>query len=267
MAIAGLLLAATLFAADSTTSPATDDSAAPDPNDVTSGAGVAPVELIPRLELRQSFVQLHSGVSAHVTTTEVDISYTNRVLLRYQGPLKVVNGPNGQTNGFGDVAIQAVVLFASSPRFLVATITGVVLDTASQPVLGDGKQQLVLGGAVGAKPVRWWLPYLIVQEQISVAGDAARPDVNQLLARVGNIIFGKGFNWLKVDLDTLVDFAGDAGSLLGTLEVGSLLVGRTGMFMRSSTQLLGTRQLDYSVEVGVRYLFRLAETKKPAGTP
>ena len=265
MAIAGLLLAATLFAADSPASQATDDSAVPD--DGNSGAGVAPVELIPRLELRQSFVQLHSGVSAHVTTAEVDISYTNRLLLRYQGPLKVVSGPNGQTTGFGDAAIQAVVMFASSPRFLAVAIAGAVLDTASQPVLGDGKQQLVLGGAVAAKPVRWWLPYLVVQEQISVAGDAARPDVNQLLARVGNILFGKGFNWLKVDLDTVVDLSRDAGSLLGTLEVGSLLVGRTGMFMRSSTQLLGTRQLDYTIEVGVRYLFRLTEAKKPAGTP
>ena len=41
------------------------------------------------------------------------------------------------------------------------------------------------------------------------------------------------------------------------LEVGRLLVGRVGMFMRAGTQALGPRQLDYSVEVGVRYLFRL----------
>ena len=259
MAIAGLLLAATLFAADSTAPGATDDSDSAAPTDATSGAGVAPVELVPRLELRQAFVQLHSGVSAHVTTAEIDIIFTNRVLLRYQGPIRVVSGPNGQTSGFGDATIQAVVLLGSSPRFLAAAIAGAVLNTASQPVLGDGKQQLVLGGAVAVKPVRWWLPYLVVQQQTSVAGEAARPDVNQLLVRFGNILFGKGYNWLKVDLDTLVDFAPDSGSLLGTLEAGRLLVGRTGLFMRSGTQLLGTRQLDYSIEVGVRYLFRLAE--------
>jgi hypothetical protein len=259
MAIAGLLLAASLFAADATAPEATDDTAAP--VDATSGAGVAPVELVPRLELRQSFVQLHGGVSAHVTTAEIDIMFTNRVLLRYQGPIRVVSGPNGQTTGFGDAAIQALVLLASSPRFLAAAIAGAVLNTASQPELGAGKQQLVLGGAVAAKPFRWWLPYLVVQHQASLAGDAARPDVNQLLVRAGNILFGKGYNWVKVDLDTVVDFADEAGSLLGTLEVGRLLIGRTGMFMRTGTQLLGTRQLDYSIEVGVRYLFRLAERK------
>jgi hypothetical protein len=259
MAIAGLVLAATLFAAEATAAPATDDTAAP--VDATSGAGVAPVELVPRLELRQSFLQLHSGVSAHGTTAEIDIIFTNRLLLRYQGAIRVVSGPDGQTSGFGDAAIQAVVLVTSSPRVLAAAIVGAVLNTASQPVLGDGKQQLVLGGAVAAKPFRWWLPYLVVQQQLSVAGEAARPDVNRLLVRAGNILFGKGYNWLKVDLDTVVDFAGDAGSLLGTLEVGRLLVGRTGMFMRTGTQLLGTRQIDYSIEVGVRYLFRLAERK------
>ncbi len=265
MAIAGLLLAATLFAADSTASPATDDSAVPD--DGKSGAGVAPVELIPRLELRQSFVQLQSGAFAHVTTTEIDLDLFNRVLLRYQGPIRILSGPTGQISGFGDATIEAVVLLASSPRFLAVAIAGAVLDTASQPELGAGKQQLVLGGAAAVKPVRWWLPYLIVQEQVAVAGDAARPNVNLLLVRAGNIVFGKGFSWYKVDFDTVVDFAGDAGRLFGTLEVGRLLVGRIGMFMRSGTQLLGTRQVDYSLEVGVRYLFRLTEAKKPAGSP
>ena len=32
--------------------------------------------------------------------------------------------------------------------------------------------------------------------------------------------------------------------------------------MRAGTQLLGTRQLDYSMEVGVRYLFRLSEGRQ-----
>ena len=96
-----------------------------------------------------------------------------------------------------------------------------------------------------------------VQEQASVAGASTRPDVNQLVARVGNIVFGPGFAWLKLDLDTVVDFAADQGRLFGKLEAGRLLVGRIGMFMRAGTQLLGTRQVDYSLEAGVRYLFRL----------
>jgi hypothetical protein len=222
-----------------------------------SGAGVAPVELIPRLELRQSFAQLPGGVSAHVTTTEIDIQFLNRLLLRYEGPLAVVRTPAGQVSGFGDAQISAIGMLGASPRFVAVVLAGMILDSASQPPLGQGKKQLVVGGGAAWKPFRWWLPYVLAQEQVSVGGDSARPDINQLSARVGNIVFGPGYAWLKLDLDTLVDFERDAGSFYGKLEAGRLLVGRVGLFMRAGTQLLGTRQVDYTLEVGIRYLFRL----------
>jgi hypothetical protein len=222
-----------------------------------SGAGVSPVELIPRLELRQSFARLASGASLHVTTAMIDIQFLQRVLLRYEGTLLVASGPGGQVSGHGDAKIEAIGMLAASPRFVAVAIAGAVLDTASQPQLGAGKQQLVFGAGAAFKPVRWLLPYVIVQEQLSVAGDAARPDVNLLAARVGNILFGPGYQWLKLDLDTVIDVAGDAGRLFGRVEAGRLLVGRIGLFMRGGTQLAGTRQVDYTLEVGIRYLFRL----------
>jgi hypothetical protein len=224
-----------------------------------SGAGVAPVELIPRLELRQAFGQLESGVKTRVTTLEIDIQFLDRLLLRYEGPLVVVSGPNGQVSGFGDAQISAVGMLAATPTFVGAVIGGIVLDTASQPPLGAGKKQLVLGGGVAFKPLPWWLPYLLVQEQVAVAGDSTRPDVNQLLVRLGNIAFGPGFAWLKLDLDTLVDFTQDRGQFFGRLEAGRLIFGRVGLFMRAGTQLLGTRDVDYTLEVGIRYLFRLGK--------
>jgi len=224
-----------------------------------SGAGVAPVELIPRLELRQAFSQLSGGVSAHVTTLEIDIQFLDRLLLRYEGPLVVVNGPNGQVSGFGDAQISAIGMLAASQTFVGVVIAGAILDTASQPPLGAGKKQLVVGGGAALKPLPFWMPYLILLEQASVAGAAARPDINQLVARAGNIIFGPRFAWLKLDLDTLIDFAQGRGQFFGKLEAGRLLFGRVGLFMRAGTQLLGTRDVDYTIEVGVRYLFRLGK--------
>jgi hypothetical protein len=262
---APLLLATWLAAGEPAPSEAAADEAPPPTaaEQVKAGAGVAPVELIPRLELRQSFAQLEGGVSAHVTTTELDIQFLDRLLLRYEGHIQVVQTPAGQMSGFGDAQISAIALLAASPRFVAVLLGGAILDSASQPALGDGKKQLVFGGGAAVKPLRWLLPYAIVQEQISVAGDPARPDVNQLLARVGAVAFGPGFAWLKVDLDTLVDFAGDRGLFFGKLEAGRLLVGRVGLFMRAGTQLLGARQVDYTLEVGIRYLFRL-QARKPA---
>jgi hypothetical protein len=250
-------LLAVLLAVDPGT-PATQGTAPAASNETATEAGVAPVELIPRLELRQSFAKLESGASVHITTTEIDIGFVRRVLLRYEGQVRVVSSPTaGQVSGFGDAQVTAIGLIASAPRYVAVVIVGGVFDTASQAPLGDGKQQLVLGGAAAVSPVRWWLPYLIVQEQVSVAGDSARPDVNQLVGRLGNIVFGPGYTWYKLDLDGLLDFQRDAGQLLGRLEAGSLLVGRTGLFIRAGTQLAGMRQVDYSIEVGIRYLFRL----------
>jgi hypothetical protein len=226
-----------------------------------AGAGVAPVELIPRLELRQSFAQLATGASVHITTTEIDIQFLDRLLPRYEGTLQVVNAPTGQVSGFGDAEISAIGLLGASPRFVAVLIAGAILDTASQPALGAGKKQLVFGAGAAVKPLRWWLPYVLVQEQVSVAGEDTRPDINQLVARVGNIAFGPGYAWLKLDLDTLIDFERSAGQFFGRLEAGRLLIGRVGLFMRGGTQLLGTRQVDYSLEVGIRYLFRLGQRR------
>ena len=263
---ASLLLFAALAATEPPAAPAPPTAPEEDARTQTageeaarSGAGVAPVELIPRLELRQSIAELPGGVSARVTTLEIDIQFIERLLLRYEGPLAVVSGPNGQISGFGDVEVQAIGMLAASRTFVAVLIAGAILDTASQPPLGAGKKQLELGAGAALKPLPWWLPYLLVQEQAAIAGDSSRPDVNQLVVRVGNVAFGPGFAWLKLDFDTLVDFAGDRGRLYGKLEAGRLLVGRVGLFMRGGTQLLGTRALDYSLEVGVRYLFRLGK--------
>ena len=260
MGTSGAMFLAVLLAADAAGgAPAEDSEPASVADEVKAGAGVAPVELIPRLELRQSFAQLPGGVSVHVTTTEIDIQFLERLLLRYEGRVQVVKAPTGQISGFGDAQISAIALLAASPRFVGVLIGGLILDSASQPQLGAGKKQLVFGAGAAIKPRRWLLPYLIVQEQVSVAGDPARPDVNQLVARAGSIAFGPRYAWLKLDLDTLVDFSDRQGSFYGRLEAGRLLVGRVGMFMRAGTQLLGARQVDYTLEVGVRYLFRLGK--------
>ena len=229
--LTSMLLAAVLAAADPPAGPGAA-SAPEEPRSIEeeakSGAGVSPVELIPRLELRQSFVRLSSGATSHLTTTEIDIQFLDRLLLRYEGTLQTVSGPTGEVSGFGDTEIDAIAMLGANPRFVAVLIAGAILDTASQPQLGAGKKQLVLGAGAAIKPLRFWLAYVLVQEQASVAGASTRPDVNQLVARVGNIVFGPGFAWLKLDLDTVVDFAADQGRLFGKLEAGRLLVGRIG---------------------------------------
>ena len=247
-------------AAQAATPAADEGNAAPE--GATPGAGVSPVELLPRIELRQWYGNLPGGSSSHVTSIRVDIQFFHRLLLKYEGTLQTVSTPLGRASGFGDTEITATGLLVAKPTFLAAVLAGVIFDTASQPLLGTGKKQIEFGGGVGGKPFAWWLPYLLVQELISFGGDVARPDINLLLVRAGNIFFGPEYSWLKLDLDTLIDFETDKGRLYGTLEAGRLLIGQIGLFLRFGTHLAGPPDVDYSIEAGVRYLFRLQPGKQ-----
>ncbi len=226
------------------------------------GTGVSPVELIPRLELRQSFTKSTGGVSVHDTILEMDIEFLRRLLIRYQMPARLMETPAGQVSGLGDLQLALLGILASNARIVVAALVGAELDTATHPQLGAGKQQLILGAAAGIKPYRWWLAYALTQEQFSVGGDPARPDVNQLLTDFGSILFGRQYNWLKLDVTTTVDFPGGATArVYGQAEAGALVIDRVGLFLRSGTQLLGPRLVDYTIIAGVRYLFRLGVSR------
>jgi hypothetical protein len=227
------------------------------------GAGVSPIEIVPRVELRHTFLRLPNDVSIHDTIAEIDIQFLRRLLLRYELPVRLLSTPQGQISGRSDMRLTALGILASDRTHLVALLAGAALNTASQPQLGAGKPQVFLGGGAAIKPYRWWLAYGVVQQQFSVGGDDARPDINELDVRLGAIVFGKQYNWLKADLDTTVDFPGQTTArLFGTLEAGSLVVGRVGLFVRGGSQLLGDRQVEYTITGGARYLFRL-ETSRP----
>jgi hypothetical protein len=227
------------------------------------GIGVSPVELIPRLELRQTYSSLAGSVAIHDTTLEVDIEFLKRLLLRYQVPVRLMETPTGQVTGIGDIQVGLIALLASNARLVVAAVAGAELNTATKAQLGAGKQQLILGLGAAVKPFPWWLAYLLAQQQFSIAGESARQEVNQTMIDLGSILFGRQFNWLKFDLISTVDFpGGPTGRLYGQAEAGSLVVGRVGLYMRVSTQLAGPRLLDYALTGGIRYLFRL-ETSRP----
>jgi hypothetical protein len=274
------LLGAALLTADPTQAPppepppaaaASQPSPSPDDEDETEkseepkgGAGVSPVEIIPKVELREAFTKLDSGVSLHVSTFQMDIQFLRRILLRYQAPLGVMETPAGQVSGIGDLQFTLIGVVASNARAVAILIAGTELNTATQPPLGTGKTQLLFGAGAAYKPYRFLLPYLVAWDEFSVAGESTRPSLNQLTADLGSVLFGRQYNWLKADLTTTVDFPGGAvGRLYGQLEVGSLVIGRVGLFARTGTQLAGPRLIDYTAIGGLRYLFKL-EKGKPA---
>ncbi|HVT06005.1 MAG TPA: hypothetical protein VHM31_23025 [Polyangia bacterium] len=274
MTTLSMVLCAALLAADTTppaqapSSGAAEQEEAETAKEPAGGEGVSPVELIPRLELRQAFTKLESGTTVHDTILELDIQFLRRVLLRYQSPARIITTPMGQVAGLGDIQFGLVVIVWSTPRFVAAALAGAELNSATQPALGSGKLQPTLGLGAAFKPYRWWLAYAVAQQQFSVAGASDRPDTNQLATDVGSILFGKDFNWLKLDVQATVDFPGGAvGRVYGLAEVGSLVIGRVGLFARVGTQLGGPAYMDYTLAAGFRYLFRLEVARTRPNTP
>ena len=271
-----IVLGAALLAVDSTQAPPppqpppdkasqpVDADEAESAEEPKGGEGVSPVEIIPKVEYRQAFAKLDNGASLHTSTLEMDIQFLRRVLLRYQVPVGVMETPAGQVSGIGDIQFTLIGVVASNARAVAVLIAGTDLNTATQPSLGTGKNQLQFGAGAAYKPYRFLLPYLLAADEFSVSGQSTRPSTNQLTVDLGTILFGRQFNWAKADLTTTVDFPGGAvGRLYGQLEVGSLVTGRVGLFARTGTQLAGPRLVDYTVVAGVRYLFKL-EKGRPA---
>ena len=222
------------------------------------GAGVAPVELIPRLELRQSFAQLPTGASLHVTTTEIDIQFLSRLLLRYEGKLAVASTPTGQVSGFGDAQLSAIGMLGASPRFVAVVIGGVILDSASQPPLGEGKTQLVLRGRRRDEAVS-----LVVALRPRAGTGVSRR--RQRAPRHQSA--GRARRQHRVRSRIRVVEAGPRharrlrgaapGASTGSSKRAGCSSAGWACSCAAGTQLLGTRQVDYTLEVGIRYLFRL----------
>jgi hypothetical protein len=221
--------------------------------------GASPARLIPRLEIRHQLRAPEGGGRVHSTTVRMDVLFLRHALLRYELPLVTVENAGVQRSGVGDLQVNVLGMVTSGSRHAALLIGGLTLDTATQPVLGAGKQVVDFGAAAAVKPLRWWLLYGIVDQQLSFAGDDERPAVNRLSANLGSIVFGPGRDWYLLDLAPVVDLEDDGRArLFGAIEAGRLLGGRVGLFVRAGTQLLGRRQLDYMVGAGVRYLFLLS---------
>jgi len=102
-------------------------------------------------------------------------------LLRTDVPIATTHLGSETKTGLGDIYAQALYIPYLSRKFAFVTGTGIVLPTATNKTLGQGKWQV----APLAVPV-WFLPqkkgYFFVkfQDYISVAGVGDRPDVHAL---------------------------------------------------------------------------------------
>jgi hypothetical protein len=87
---------------------------------------------------------------------------------------------NQGASGFGDLNPSFFLSPAKASKIIWGVGTAVVLPTATNPVLGQGKWSMGPSVVLLAQPAKWTIGILI-NNVWSFAGQSARPDVNQML--------------------------------------------------------------------------------------
>jgi hypothetical protein len=99
--------------------------------------------------------------------------------------------------GFGDLNPSFFLVPAKTSRVIWGVGPTVVLPTATNPVLGQGKWSIGPSVVVLAQPGKWTLGAL-VNNVFSFAGQSSRPAVNQMLFQYF-INYNLQHGWLKLD--------------------------------------------------------------------
>ncbi len=143
-------------------------------------------------------------------------------IFRFEAPVAraQVAGAVSET-GIGDIYGQLLLVPYISPTFAFVAGAGLVVPTATGPLLGAGKWVL----APAAGPV-WFLPgqgmiFLKFQNFVAIAGDGDRPDINHLVIAPTIIRIFRQRWWVLVDSEARTDWLRDRRtSVKSGLQIG-----------------------------------------------
>jgi hypothetical protein len=127
-------------------------------------------------------------------------------LLRLTFPMLVTTPRPNRKTGYGDLVVSDELIVMRSAAMSLGVGGIVVLPMASDDLLGQGKYQMGPSVSVISQPNEHWQIGVIIQNQISVAGDSDRDNVHQLtLQPILNYIRGKYYLGIG-DFETIFDW-------------------------------------------------------------
>lgn len=146
----------------------------------------APLSSIMQVRLRDNFIPKFEGLKGNGNIFSVDVTMplpAYRLLpIRHLTKLSmpaVVTNPNRAT-GFGDLQFIDLAIIKERKHFLWAVGPVMVFPTAGDRNVGQGKWQVGPAGGFALFGNNW-LAGAIVQNPMSVGGDAQRPEVNNMV--------------------------------------------------------------------------------------
>ncbi|WP_437339034.1 hypothetical protein [Sorangium sp. So ce394] len=209
------------------------------------------------IEVRDDFVSRGKSGFFNAAVIRGDYAFDRSFSLRADVPFAVVSGVDGQRDaGLGDVLIRPLVRAIGTPRYALVLGSDLILDSATRPALGSGKNQvapLVQGYVRVARPARLGLQ---LQHAVSFGGDPRRDDIQTSLVRPFAIVeLPRGF-WVSPDQSFQFNHRG-APRVVSTsvLEVGAELSDRVQVYVDPGIQVDSRGGVDWLMTGAVRWAF------------
>lgn len=242
-------------------SPCHAESETPEYDDIDWPAhGSDPSEIISRLEFRNEYVDQPEGAYKNSSIFRGEYAYEDLWLVRTEIPLVAAKHHDMPSEfGLGDVTFGAKGKIVLPKDFSIILGVDFIVDTASDEVLGTGKNQIVPQIAGVWKPSDKWILALQYWYFRSFSGDDEREDIEEMLIRPQALYhLPRGF-WLLLDPriyinrehndDTLFYLEGEFGKVVNkNIELWARGGGHVTGYGKE--ELLG-----WKAEAGIRYLW------------
>jgi hypothetical protein len=220
--------------------------------------GVDPSKLLFRFECNPQYTDLPGDGSLFTTNLKLDMPITRSVAVAIDAPIAYASGfpaPLEEEFGFGDVAVRVRHVWSFEKTSLIAGAE-IVLDTATDDLLGGGKWQVNPSVALVFHLSEEYLLATAWKQRISVAGDDDRADLDASEFRLIGIYINPEGWWLQADYQPKLDWeSGGELSHLMEFEVGTMISRSVGVSVRPGFGFGANKERDWSIGVGLRFLF------------
>lgn len=229
-----------------------------------AGTSVDPTDFFTRFVVSNEYRSLQSGGEINRLVPRLDYAFSKAFQIRVDVPVVYgdLNIPEiDSETGLGDILLRGTIRAARGKRYAVVLATDLVLDTASEDILGLGKYRLgPLGFASIEVPSLRSRFFPFYQHYFSFAGDDNRRDINCASFRPSVILTKWPNRWYTViDPNFFIDFEQDADSgMTLEIEVGRSLSKNVNIWIRPGVGVFGdiAQVYDWNLEGGLRYYFR-----------
>ena len=224
--------------------------------------GSDPSEIVSRLEIRNEYLGLSNDGHLNQTYARGDYAPTENMVFRLDVPLADGSTENlGSHFGMGDLILGSRGKLSFSEKLSWILGTNFILDTASNEVLGSGRNQIVPATYLVWKPSRKWIVSVGYEYAASFGGDSEREKISQSLFRPGALYhLPKGY-WFWLDPKIYVNHEqGNNTVLFLESEFGKVITSGVEVWLRGGGNVVGEdgkeEHMGWKAEAGIRYLFQ-----------